>query len=79
MKLECKRADVDMETLRRTLEEERRKFKLEQEVCNSQCSLQLSSSVHKGSAYNTECHRLESRLRQLGELCVLCCILSLTF
>ena len=32
IKLECKRADVDVEKLRKTLDEEKRKFKIEKEV-----------------------------------------------
>lgn len=34
MKLECKRADVDMDQLRKSLDEEKRKLKLEKEVSN---------------------------------------------
>ena len=32
IKLECKRADIDMEQLRQTLEEEKHKLKIEKEV-----------------------------------------------
>ena len=71
MKLECKRADTDMNDLRKTLEQEKRKLKVEQQVgqdyyiLNYRILYYCCYTMQRHQSIVEECRVLKKELNQL--------------
>ena len=65
MKLECKRADLDLEQLRKTRDEKRQKLKVEQEVRSFALCMCSAFLRQKHQSIVEECRGLKKELNRL--------------